>query len=88
MGGVRIDSFSGAAADLPKGQREASDVLRVLLNHPRVSTWDMSETPWLCGRITELQRAGLVSDDKSEPYPWHRFNVTEAGRRLLMKDHL
>jgi DNA-binding HxlR family transcriptional regulator len=79
---IFLDSFSGAAADLKKGQRSAENVLAVLAKSPRVSTWDM-EAAWLRGALAQLQRDGLISEDKSEPYPWHRYTVTAAGRAAL-----
>jgi hypothetical protein len=35
----------------------------------------MSEHAWLRRSIAELERAGKIVEDKSEPYPWHRFKV-------------
>ncbi len=79
---IYLDSFSGAAADLKKGQRTIENVLAVLANHPRVSTWDMSENLWLWRLIGELKRDGLVAE-LDEPYPWHRFALTDAGRAAM-----
>lgn len=70
-----FDSFSGLAADLPKGKRTKENVLSALRLNPRISTWDMSEHPWLCGCIADLKRENLIVEDKDEPYPWHRFAV-------------
>ena len=80
---MHVCSFSGEAADLPRGKRTARDVLSTLSEHPRVSTWDMSETPWLRKRITELERGGLI-ESKNEPFPWHRYALTEAGEADLL----
>lgn len=82
MSRIFLDSFSGAAADLKKGQRSAENVLTVLAKNPRVSTWDM-EAAWLRGAIAQLQRDGPITEDKSEPYPWHRYAITAAGRAAL-----
>jgi hypothetical protein len=76
---MHIDCFSGPAADLPKGQRSADSVLRVLVRSPRVSTWDMSETPWLRNCIERLSLDGLIRSDEKEPYPWCRYVVTASG---------
>jgi hypothetical protein len=72
---ILIDSFSGAAADLPKGRRNAAHVLEVLRKHPRVSTWDLSEHTWLRAAIDELQTAGAITA-VPEAFPWHRYVVT------------
>ena len=74
-GPVYLDSFSGAAADLPKGRRSAAHVLEVLRKHPRVSTWDLSEHPWLRAAIDELLNAGAITA-VPEAYPWQRYEVT------------
>ena len=68
-----FDSFSGPAAQLPPGQRTPARVLAALRLNPCVSTWDMSETPWLRGCIDALKASGQIIEDKSEPYPWHRY---------------
>ena len=26
---------------------------------------------------------GLMTEDDREPYPWHRFNLTDKGRAML-----
>lgn len=73
---IFLDSFSGAVAGLPKGRRSADDVLAVLKTHPRVSCFDMSETPWIRNIIGDLKRAGAI-ESLPEPYPWLRFKVTQ-----------
>jgi len=80
MNGVFIDSFSGVASDLKPAHRTPNRVLAVLAKHPRVSTWDMSEHAWLRGCIDILERDGHIVEDRSEPYPWHRFNVVEGAK--------
>lgn len=77
-GAIFMDSFSGAAASLPKGKRELTDILRTLQRHPRVSTFDMSECGWLWRGISDLKKHGLVRE-LDEPYPWHRYALTDAG---------
>lgn len=76
-GRVFLDSFSGAAADLPRGKRSPAAVLAALRINPRVSTFDMSEHAWLCDCISSLKADHLITEDQTEPYPWHRFSVVE-----------
>lgn len=77
-GRVYLDSFSGAAASLPPRERTPADILRKLVTHPRVSTWDMGDHPWLRDGIADLKRRGLITE-ADEPYPWHKYAVTETG---------
>lgn len=79
---MHIDSFSGEAADLKRGHRGSDDVLAVLMKHPRVSTWDMSELPWLRAAIENLERRGLIVED-AHAYPWHGYLLADAGRHLV-----
>lgn len=72
-----FDSFSGPAAQLPPAQRTPANVLAVLRRNPRVSTWDMSETPWLRGCIDALKNNGQITEDKDEPYPWHLYYIVK-----------
>lgn len=69
-----IDSFSGAASDLKKGQRTEANVLEALRRDPRISTWDFCEHGWLDHIVKELKRTGQIKE-LDEPYPWHRFEV-------------
>lgn len=80
---VMLDSFSGAIADLPPRLRTPENALAVLAKHPRVSTWDMSETSWLQRLITNLKGEGLIAAVETEPYPWHRYELTDKGRQAL-----
>lgn len=73
-----LDSFSGAAADLPPSRRSDADILAALRKSPRVSVWDMSEVAWLRLGIQSLERRGLIRDDRKEPYPWIRYTLTET----------
>ena len=82
FGPIFLDSFSGGAADLKPANRTPNHVLAALSQDQRVSTFDMSEKPWLCGCIDILKRDGLIVEDKSEPYPWHRYNVTAAAHGI------
>lgn len=79
---IFLDSFSGALADLKTKQRTEENALAILAEHPRVSTWDMSENRWLCGLIDGLKQNGLIVE-QTEPYPWHRFALTDKGRAKL-----
>lgn len=74
FGPIFIDSFSGPAADLKPADRTPSKVLAALRKNPRVSTWDMSEHPWLQGCISILQKQGYIKS-VPEPYPWHRWEI-------------
>lgn len=73
-----FDSFSGHAAQLPPNRRTPAGVLAALRINPRISTWDMSETPWLRGCIDSLKNSGQITEDKDEPYPWHLYIVQPA----------
>lgn len=76
---MHIDSFSGAAADLPKRLRNMDNVLKALSKDPRVSVWDM-EQDWLRNCLERLQQEALVILDESEPYPWLRYRLTATGK--------
>ncbi|MDD2730382.1 MAG: hypothetical protein PHR85_14640 [Malikia sp.] len=77
-GPIFLDSFSGSAANLKPSLRTPQHVLSALRRDPRVSTFDMSECSWLCGCIDILKRDGHITEDESEPYPWHRYVITAA----------
>lgn len=77
-----FDSFSGPAALLPKNLRTPAGVLSALQRNPRVSTWDMSEMPWLRGCIDALKASGQITEDKDEPYPWHLYLITSTKNAL------
>lgn len=79
---MHIDYFSGDAADLKRGQRTSEMVLSTLAKYPLVSTWDMSELSWLRAAIDDLKQRGLI-ESRDEPYPWHRYAVTDAGKSAL-----
>ena len=82
MSRVIVCSFSGALADLPKGQRTPLAALRVLEKRPRVSTFDRGEMPWLNRLLCDLLHQGLIVQ-VDEPYPWHRYELAAAGREML-----
>jgi len=75
---VHVCSFSSPAAELPKGKRNSAHVIDALRDNPRVSTWDLSEMPWLRRCIADLKRRGLIVEDKSERFPWHRYSLTST----------
>lgn len=79
---IFLDSFSGAASDLKPSQRTRESMLAVLAKSPRVSTWDMSEHCWLRTIIADLKERKMI-DELAEPYPWHRYALTDAGCALL-----
>lgn len=74
--------FSGSLGELSKGHRTIAEALCVLSEDPRVSTFERG-TPWLERLLADLKAQGLIVEDESEPYPWHRFNLTAAGRELV-----
>jgi len=74
-----VDCFSGALVDLKKKERTLHNALLVLSQHPLVSTWDMGELPWLRGLVEGLVHKGWIVE-RDEPYPWHRFELTDAGK--------
>jgi hypothetical protein len=86
MDRVIVCSFSGALADLPRGKRTTLDALQVLEKHPRVSTFDRSELPWLNRLLYDLLQQGLIFE-MDEPYPWHRYELLSAGRQMLAAAH-
>jgi len=81
---IYLDSFSGAVVDLKKKDRTKDNVLRVLKEHPRVSTFDMCENVWLCNIVKNLESEKLIKAEK-EGYPWHRWSLTKAGQQALNK---
>ena len=84
-GAIFLDSFSGAASDLRKGERAEENVLAALRRDPRISTWDFGEHAWLCSLIADLKRGGAIVE-VPEPYPWHRFKVIEAASAPTPKE--
>ncbi|MBS1831661.1 MAG: hypothetical protein JST65_03055 [Acidobacteria bacterium] len=80
---MKIDSFSGALADLKKADRTPENALRILADKPRVSVWDMSEIVWLRNLVEGLRRDGLIEDDGKEPYPWIKYLLTDKGKARI-----
>ena len=77
---VIVDSFSGAAAALPRGKRTAEHVLEALRRNPRVSSWDMSEYRWLRNAIYQLLEDGRIEDlSAQEGFPWLRYRVVNRA---------
>lgn len=79
---IFLDSFCGALAELPPGRRTVTDGLQALDRDPLVSTFERG-APWLERLIRDMVAEGLAVEDTAEPYPWHRFNLTDAGRQML-----
>lgn len=79
---IMLDSFSGSLGELPKGQRTVENAVRVLAADPRVSCFERG-TAWLESLIRDVLRQGLAVECHAEPYPWCRFNLTDAGRQML-----
>lgn len=82
---IYLDSFSGKAADLKRKDRTELNVLRCLSESPRLSVWDLSELAWLRNIVSGLRRGGMIVD-VDEPFPWHRFQLTEKGMDALRHD--
>jgi hypothetical protein len=82
-----LDSFCGALAELPRGRRTVNDGLQALAHDPRVSTFERG-APWLERLIRELVADGLAVETEAEPYPWHRFKLTDAGRQMLARQQV
>ena len=78
-----VCSFSGALANLPKANRTPLDALQVLEKHPRVSTFDRCEKPWLNRLLNDLLHRGLIMEI-NDPYPWHRYELMTTGRQMLV----
>jgi hypothetical protein len=79
-----LDSFSGPASDLKPKQRTMGNLLAVLAKHPRVSTWDMDDAGgWLWRIIAYAEKRGLLKRADDEPFPWLRYELTEAGRAFV-----
>ena len=82
MTAIHLDSFSGDASELPRGKRSPENLLRTLARDPLVSVWDM-EAAWLRNLIFDAIKAGLLESDFTQPYPWCRYVLTDAGRALI-----
>jgi len=80
--GMHLCSFSCTAANLKKSLRNENGVLYALKHYPLISTFDMSEKPWLRNIIEALEKKGFIKKEK-EPYPWHRWSLTAEGEKLV-----
>lgn len=79
---MHIDSFSGPAANLPRGERSIDNVLKALAKNGRVSCFDMDQD-WLRNCIARLQQEALIVIDRSEEYPWLRYHLTAYGKSQI-----
>jgi len=78
-----VDSFTNCSVvDLKKSARNENGVLNALRSNPRLSTWDMSEHRWIREIIKSLEEKEFITPI-DEPYPWHKWNLTEAGKRSI-----
>ena len=82
MSRIFLDSFTGSLGELKRGHRTILDGLRVLDRDPRVSTFERG-SPWLERLINDLKTGGYITEDHSEPYPWHRYKITAKGRECM-----
>jgi hypothetical protein len=71
-----------SACDLKKSIRNENGVLNALQMHPYMSTFDMSENLWLVKILDSLKEKGLIVE-LSEPYPLHKFLVTDEGIKAI-----
>jgi len=82
---MHICSFTNMSIiELKKDRRNDDAVLSILKDNPRISTWDMSENRWLCDIIESLENKGLIMS-LDEPYPWHKWELTELGESRINK---
>jgi len=71
---MHICNFSGDVVALKRGSRTDENVISVLKANPKISTWDMSENPWLCLIIKRLLKLKKIKEEESD-YPWHKYSV-------------
>jgi len=82
---IFLDSFSGSVYDLkPKQRGNPMIVLSVLSKDSNVSTWDMDNGKRypLWKTIDKLKEMNYIEEIPCN-YPWHKFKITEQGRRAL-----
>lgn len=51
------------------------------MNNPRVNTWELGEHG-LWRTVEKLVKAGYL-EVMPEPYPYHRYKMTDAGYKFL-----
>jgi len=73
---IFIDSFSGDAANIKPKERTVENLVLVLKENPKISTWDFSENPWLHRLIKDALEKWMIKE-AYEPYPWHRYVITD-----------
>jgi hypothetical protein len=82
MARVHIDSFAGRATELKPKDRTVLKLLQALAADPRISTFERGNY-WLENLIRDAKQQGLIVSDPEEPYPWCKFDLTDAGRAML-----
>lgn len=71
---IHFCCFSNDIIDLKKRKRTEENVISILKKRSKISTWDMSENPWLCYLINRLIKLKKIKKEESA-YPWHRYKV-------------
>ncbi|MCI0553694.1 MAG: hypothetical protein L0287_22330 [Anaerolineae bacterium] len=85
---MHICVLSGETSYLsPKDKKNPLLVLRVIENDPNVSTWDMCEHDLWKTVYGLVERGLLVDETKKVGYPWHRFILSDEGRKYLAAQH-
>jgi hypothetical protein len=83
---IHICSFSSSIGELTRKQlREPMIVLRTIAVSPLLSTWEM-ENRRIREAVYGLRDRGFISEDRKEPYPWLRFEITDAGLAALAEE--
>lgn len=83
MKGIHIDYFSGSIADMKRGKRTEDNALRILEKDGRVSCFDRSEYRWLDVLLCDLEKLGLIAEEKGTAYPWQIYKLTDLGRARI-----
>ena len=74
--------FSTGISDLTRKQKQNPlIVLYTIMNNPRINTWEMGEHG-LWRTVDKLVKAGYL-EVMPEPYPYHRYKMTDAGYKFL-----
>lgn len=77
-----MNNDSISVADLKPSMRHENGVLNVLQRHQYISTFTLSENQWLVVIINKLKKDGSIVE-LNEPYPYHKFLVTEKGIKQI-----